>query len=51
MYLQNHAGMSIQVTLRMMQGYLVGNHLTDAKAFWTSEPITDVDGPWSGGKQ
>jgi len=38
-------------TLRMMQGYLVGNHLTDDKAFWTSEPIPNVDGPWSGGKQ
>jgi hypothetical protein len=37
--------------LRMMQGYLVGNHLTDSKAFWTTEPIDGVDGPWSGGNE
>ncbi|MEN8906047.1 MAG: cellulose-binding domain-containing protein [Clostridiales bacterium] len=35
--------------LRMMQGYLVGNHLTDNKAYWTTEPIPEVNGPWSGG--
>jgi len=36
-------------TLRMMNGYLIGNHMTDGKAFWTNETIPGVDGPWSGG--
>jgi len=38
-------------TLRMMQGYIVGNHMTDDKAFWTTEPISGVTGPWSGGNK
>jgi hypothetical protein len=44
-FLQNYGN----EVLRMMQGYLVGEHLTDDKAYWTSEPIPYVDGPWPGG--
>ncbi|MBN2440504.1 MAG: hypothetical protein JXJ04_04145 [Spirochaetales bacterium] len=45
-WLQNYGN----EVFRMMQGYLAGDHMTDDKAYWTSEPIPYVDAPWSGGK-